>query len=337
MHALLRVLDEPRFTEPRLFCLLASDAPPLCILLPPSSTPSIVFLPLTNALLHSPLLPLATGDMPSSLTDEGTPQALQTINRPDEGPQVNSIRDLHSLCSISDSETGAFKRSVFTFIGDQDYVYFGGAPIGGMYLSSQDLKKALKRVPDEDVYPEAPSQITVASIPTEVDVYVKRPKLNIYDNWVNSGLLARLFLGEAETFEALIRKPHHRNIIRYHGCIVHRRRITGIVLDRCSKTLEDRLREGAHGFNKRLCMDGIKSGVEHLHSLGYAHNDLNPSNIMVSEDDTPIIIDLGSCKRFGKALISGGTCGWIDEDFTTSERRHDEAALTKLWEWLEKK
>lgn len=82
-----------------------------------------------------------------------------------------------------------------------------GRQFRGMYLGSQDLKKALKRVPDEDIYPEAPSQITVASIPAEVDVYVKRPKLNIYDNWVNSGLLARLFLGEAETFEALIRTP----------------------------------------------------------------------------------------------------------------------------------
>ncbi|OCK87651.1 uncharacterized protein K441DRAFT_691072 [Cenococcum geophilum 1.58] len=186
------------------------------------------------------------------------------INRPNKGLQVNSIRDLHSLYGISDSETGVFKRSVFTFIGDQDYVYF-----------------------DKDIYPEVPSQITVALIPAEVDVYVKRPKLNIYDNWVNLGLLVRLFLGEAET-----------NIIRYYGYIIHRRRIT-----------EDRLREGAHSFNKRLYMDGIKSEVEYLYSLRYAHNDLNLSNIIVGEDDTPIIIDLGSCKHFSKALISGGTYG----------------------------
>ena len=96
------------------------------------------------------------------------------------------------------------------------------------------------------------------------------------------------------------------------------------------KTLEDQLKEGAHGFNKRLCIDGIKSGIEYLHSLGYAHNDLNLSNIIVGEDNTPIIIDLGSCKHFGKALISRGTCGWIDKDFIISKQRHDEAALTKL-------
>jgi len=152
-----------------------------------------------------------------------------------------------------------------------------------------------------------PSQIIVASIPAEVDIYIKRPKLNIYNNWVNSGLLVRLFLRKAKTFKALIRKPHHKNIIRYHGCIIHRRRITGIVLDRYSKTLKDRLREGAYGFNKRLYIDGIKSGVKYLHSLRYAHNDLNLSNIIISKDDTPIIINLGSCKCFSKAFISKGT------------------------------
>ena len=92
-----------------------------------------------------------------------------------------------------------------------------------------------------------------------------------------------------------------------------------------------------YGFNKRLYIDGIKSGVEHLHSLRYAHNDLNLNNIIVSKDNTPIIIDLGSYKHFNKALISRGTCGWIDEDFTTSKRRYNEAALIKLWEWLKKK
>ena len=66
---------------------------------------------------------------------------------------------------------------------------------------------------DEDIYPKVPLQITVALIPAGVDVYIKRPKLNIYDNWVNLDLLVRLFLGEAETFKALIWKPYYRNII----------------------------------------------------------------------------------------------------------------------------
>jgi len=63
-----------------------------------------------------------------------------------------------------------------------------------------------------------------------------------------------------------------------------------------------------YGFNKRLYIDGIKLGVEYLYSLRYMYNNLNLSNIIIGEDNTPIIIDLGSYKRFSKALISRGIC-----------------------------
>jgi len=56
-------------------------------------------------------------------------------------------------------------------------------------------------------------------------------------------------------------------------------------------------------------MDGIKLEVKHLYSLRYTHNNLNLSNIIVGEDNTPIIINLGSYKRFSKALISRGIYG----------------------------
>ena len=51
---------------------------------------------------------------------------------------------------------------------------------------------------------------------------------------------------------------------------------------------------------------------------------------MVGKDNTPIIINLGSCKHFGKALISKGTYGWIDKDSIISKWCYNEAALTKL-------
>ena len=67
------------------------------------------------------------------------------------------------------------------------------------------------------------------------------------------------------------------------------------------------------------------------------YNNLNLSNIIVGKDNTPIIIDLGSYKYFGKALISRGICGQIDKDFITSEQRYNKATLIKLQEWLKKK
>jgi hypothetical protein len=51
---------------------------------------------------------------------------------------------------------------------------------------------------------------------------------------------------------------------------------------------------------------------------------------MVDKYDTPIInIDYGSCQPFGAILITMGTPGWIDEDFTISAQQH---ALDKVWE-----
>jgi serine/threonine protein kinase len=38
-------------------------------------------------------------------------------------------------------------------------------------------------------------------------------------------------------------------------------------------------------------LHGIEAGIRHLHHLGRIHNDINPANIMISEDDPPVIID----------------------------------------------
>jgi len=79
---------------------------------------------------------------------------------------------------------------------------------------------------------------------------------------------------------------------------------------------------------------GIPAGARHLHSLGLAHNDLNPTNIALDPNDSPILHDFGSCERFGDDLLSGGTYGWIDEDYSTSAPSHDEIAMGKIEAWL---
>ncbi|KAF2453056.1 hypothetical protein BDY21DRAFT_145843 [Lineolata rhizophorae] len=80
-------------------------------------------------------------------------------------------------------------------------------------------------------------------------------------------------------------------------------------------------------------MDGIRGVVGHLHSLGFAHNDLNPTNIALDGDDNPIILGFGSCKRFDEQLLSSGTYGWTDECYATSARQHDESVIQKLEAW----
>ncbi|TNN74499.1 Serine/threonine-protein kinase 16 [Liparis tanakae] len=42
---------------------------------------------------------------------------------------------------------------------------------------------------------------------------------------------------------------------------------------------------------------GICSGLKALHEKGYAHRDLKPTNVLLDEDDRPLLMDLGSMNR----------------------------------------
>nr|XP_020464025.1 serine/threonine-protein kinase 16 [Monopterus albus] len=44
-------------------------------------------------------------------------------------------------------------------------------------------------------------------------------------------------------------------------------------------------------------LHGICSGVKAIHDKGYAHRDLKPTNVLLDEDDRPVLMDLGSMNR----------------------------------------
>ncbi|KAF2799822.1 serine/threonine-protein kinase-like protein [Melanomma pulvis-pyrius CBS 109.77] len=252
-------------------------------------------------------------------------------------PQVNSVKDLHvygESFTTRDGET-KFKSTFVSFLDDDAVAYFGETPVKSSCLTPEVLRECLKPIPDEMIYPEPPTDVTEFSSPITGSLYIKRPDLKSWDDFEGTDFLLRLFLGEIETWELLRRHPHP-NIVRYHGCTVNRGRITGIVLDQYPTTLEERLKASPRAFNKDLVLEGTESAVAHLHSLGLAHNDLSPVNIMLDECDRPFIIDFGSCKPFGSRLMEVGTEGWVEDHSIFSEQRHDDTALQKIRAWLEK-
>ena len=115
---------------------------------------------------------------------------------------------------------------------------------------------------------------------------------------------------------------------------VNRGRITGIALDKHAINLQYRHKDFQYPLEIDACMHKIREGVKHIHSLGFAHNDVNPTDILLGSNDNPVMIDFRSCKRAGEELISGGTYGWIDEDYSTSAQSHDESALEMIDKWL---
>ncbi|KAK5108233.1 hypothetical protein LTR62_008689 [Meristemomyces frigidus] len=255
---------------------------------------------------------------------------------PSNRPHITSKRDLTDLCEVEDLETGSVLRTTFSFVDAYNSAWFGQVSGVRKYdLTVEDLRRNLRRIPDKVIYPEYTASLTLVADDDDVKrYYIKRPKLIYLDNLEETQLLPKMLVEEAQVLELL--KPYrHRNIVRYHGCILTRGRIAGIALQKYDIILQYRFDDDPRALDVTACMNGIRAGIKHLHSLGFAHNDLNPMNIAMDKDDQPIILDFGSCRKFGEALLSGGTPGWIDEDYSTSARHHDESALHKLNRWLE--
>ncbi|RNJ55870.1 hypothetical protein D7B24_007963 [Verticillium nonalfalfae] len=82
-------------------------------------------------------------------------------------------------------------------------------------------------------------------------------------------------------------------------------------------------------------LDSIELGLRHLHSLGFNHNDLNPANIMITEDDIPVIIDFDSATAPGASLQNvKRTHGWFDHRVVVSQQSNDLDALAEIRIWL---
>ena len=225
-----------------------------------------------------------------------------------ERPVLRSWSELASLCEIVDGETGAFRRCTFTYRDKDDIVWFGHHTIPRMELTMEDVNIHLQLVSDEKIYPLATQLVTIVDDPKAH--FIKRPKLHVENDLV-SNFMAESFYEEVQVLE-ILKQHSHPNIVRYFGCTVKASRITGIVLEQHNMILARRFGSPIRDFNVAACISDIQAGIDHLLSLGFAHNDLNPNNIALDYNGRPVILDFGSCKRYGEMLRSAGTPGWAD-------------------------
>ncbi|KAL6866463.1 hypothetical protein ACO1O0_002574 [Amphichorda felina] len=259
------------------------------------------------------------------------------------GPQIAAWEDLTFFHEEVD-QTGEFQHTTFAVVDEDDTAYFGKSNHPKRNLTFQQIASALTPIPDNDIFPEwvpYSAELTEAPDTFPPITYIKRPNLSLYDIFQEHNALNNIpkgLLEEAKAMEMISKHPHP-NIICYHGCRVRRGRITGLVLDRHPHTLSDYLKNKVGSVDGVPFIQAVKSAICHLHSLGWAHNDLNPSNILVDEDGMPILIDFGSAREIGAKLgTSRGTKGWIDgemKDYHTSDKRHDFFALEKIRMWLD--
>ncbi|KAI1372151.1 kinase-like domain-containing protein [Hypoxylon crocopeplum] len=257
-------------------------------------------------------------------------------------PEITHFNDMDFVAESFDPETSDFLYTTFAVIERDDAAYFGQLSIRKLKLSLKEYTSALVRLPDAEIYPEFPQggELTPASDELTSNLYVKRPRLFTYEEYKAQDcvdIIPALLLEEAHTLEAISRHPHP-NIIGYHGCRVRRGFVTGLVLDRHVSDLKNYINDRTGPLDKGPFMDALESAINHLHSLGLAHNDINPRNILVNAAGMPVLIDFDSCRPVGKKLTySRGTPGWIDKDesYDTSETRHDTFAINKIRTWLD--
>lgn len=156
----------------------------------------------------------------------------------------------------------------------------------------------------------------------------------MYNQVAGSTLIATDFLEEIRTFH-LLHNHSHQNLAEFKVCLEKNNRVVGILLKRYVYTLLVRVEVyGQPPLDNNACFLGIEAGVKHLHSLGLAHNYLNPMNVMADEEDRPVIVDMGSCKPFEDELHQMGTTGWNEGFVDWSSANNDAIGLRKIKAWL---
>ncbi|EPQ58795.1 kinase-like protein, partial [Gloeophyllum trabeum ATCC 11539] len=199
----------------------------------------------------------------------------------------------------------------------------------------QDVLEAFEKpepVPFNHIWGKWHAGLTDAPSPLPGDVYVKSPT---FVEWNGTDFIGKAFLMEAELWEHFKKLPHP-NICTYYGCVRDSTGtlVSGLCFKKYRYTLYEANRNVIDGFNKDSAIRDIRSGLEHIHSLGYVHNDLNPANIMFDDDHVAVIIDFGSCAREGEDMgYSGGTFGWSN-NARVSKRENDFYGLRLIERWL---
>ncbi|KAM0460818.1 hypothetical protein ACHAO4_001611 [Trichoderma viride] len=243
-------------------------------------------------------------------------------------PEISSWEELRWVYEVVDDETGDLRYTEIAKV-NEDKIFYGQISKPKANISVQEISASLSQIPDQEIFPRWPQAFTATKAPQELPpgICIKRPQIAMYDVFSKHKVVHILRNGLADEVEfmEMLRNQPHPNIVGYHGCHVRRGYITGLVLGRHPHDLNNYLKSGHAVQNKALFIESLQSAIDHLNTLGLAHNDLNPSNVLVAEDGSPILIDFDSARKIGEKLsTSRGTKGWIDcemKDYTTSDTK----------------
>jgi hypothetical protein len=278
--------------------------------------------------------------------------APQTRKR--KRPLIEKWSDLNIW--VEDREDGSPAITTWVHFSAEDEAYMGRWYKAPQDLTLDECAAGLIRQDDRDIYPEtsAAGPVTVAAQGRDDDAaFMKHSGFRRYnekelhdgaeykDGWGPKDQL----LEEVLVLEKLSKMPHPY-IVRYLRLsnpprAYHGRGAGTPELD--SFHLRNQVAGRVCAAQQGGLPGGRRVGRQVSALAGMAHNDINPRNIMVREDDNhdswPVLIDFDSCATFGGRLLSAGTPGFVDTDdpdMGVSHKKHDEFALSRLREWWDK-
>jgi len=190
-------------------------------------------------------------------------------------------------------------------------------------------------IPSGDIYPPFSPAYTLAPLPLSPECFVKHPDLLAYAPDTPVGGRPCDQFGEELRICEILRQHPHPNIAEYLGCTVRDNLVIGLVFRKYSTTLAHRFDDTVLPLRTDVYLRGIMSGIMHLHDIGLIHNDINPDNIMLRDDDTPAIIDFDTCQAEGEKCKSAGTEPWSLEEMEFAVRENDYHGFQKIREALE--
>jgi len=167
--------------------------------------------------------------------------------------------------------------------------------------------------------------------------FIKKPNLLCYKDPADRDASRAYFANEVAVMDMLHDKPHG-NIIKCLGVVVKKGYIFGIKLEYHAVSLAQRCADKTRPLDIDIgkCIKGIADALVHLHDLGYCHNDVKPDNIVLNDEDTPVLIDFDSCLPIDQVLGKGTTPGWGDDESTTSNVKNDWLGLALVEQHLRK-
>src|SRR5688572_26699963 len=123
-------------------------------------------------------------------------------------------------------------------------------------------------------------------------------------------------MSEQEFFEmfreeggALLSLPAHPNLARFVTFDLGARPKPILVMELILGTALDRLLRSRSLTMQRVTdyLDGILAGLEAMHEVGVGHLDIKPTNVILRDGETPVLVDFGLS---GRHLRPG--CGTVE-------------------------